>query len=114
MLRGGCWFASEMSCFYDKHRAVLVDVFRDCKMETYAKQLGFGLWLVPRAHDYVAGHQRLGAIKEYFAKVEDKYGTRATAINGKTRYYRTLQTTDAGCQCKYAYEGTGKAQCAQY
>jgi alkylated DNA repair dioxygenase AlkB len=70
--------------------------------------LGFGLWLVPGAYGYGAGPNVIDRFLNYFDRVDAEYGTRATAIRGKKRYYRTMHATAGACQCKPLREGLWK------
>ena len=105
---GSYCYAIEMVRFFREQRRAVVDVFRGSEMEPYARKLGFGLWVVPKAYSAVTGLNQFLRIHQYFQRLADDFGLRSTAIKGGARYYRTIQTSDGVSQCTYDYDGIGK------
>jgi hypothetical protein len=114
LLEGGGCSPSELRRFYSKRRAVLVDVFRDSTMAAYAKQMGFGLWVASGLYDDVAGLQGLCGVKDYFGKVGEMHGSRATATNGKIEIRLHASEYRRWMLVQGRERGHWEAQCAQY
>ena len=92
------------------HGANVVDLLKGTGMESNAKDLGFGLYVVrgvvepENCQDWHAALMHSTNIKA------SQPGTRAVELkgDGTSSWYTTLQSVCKSCTCRYDYAGTGK------
>ena len=91
----------------------VVDVFASTGIESQARQLNFGAYVVRK----VVGHEKLAAWHKALADAmflimnQNGGSTRAVDLKGNRpgpAAYRTIQCTSGLCTCKYEYAATSR------
>ena len=84
------------------------DCFADTAMHEHAQKLGAGLWLVRFAVEADMLKTCNAQLHDCFEDIIKEKGPRAIALQGKKRWYDTIQCVAGICICKYVYEGTAR------